>query len=127
MSKYVDPDANAPVLVGVLGDPVLPGVLQAAWNRARVKVERPDLRLHDLRHSGLTLAAMQGATTRQLMRRAGHASPAAALRYQHATEGHDRDLAEALSASASTGKVVRIGPRGHRGDRPATVKARSKK
>ena len=31
------------------------------------------------------------------MRRAGHKSPAAALRYQHATEDRDRAIAEALA------------------------------
>ena len=33
---------------------------------------------------------------RELMYRMGHASPAAALRYQHATEQRDRVIAQAL-------------------------------
>jgi hypothetical protein len=33
--------------------------------------------------------------------RAGHASPAAVLRYQHAREDHDRVLADALADLAS--------------------------
>jgi hypothetical protein len=32
------------------------------------------------------------------MRRAGHASPVAALCYQHATEDRDKELADALAA-----------------------------
>ena len=43
-----------------------------------------DLHLHDLRHSGNTWAAATGASTAELMGRLGHASPVAALRYQHA-------------------------------------------
>jgi integrase len=54
------------------------------------------MHLHDLRHTGLTFAAATGATTAELMRRAGHASTDAALRYQHATRDRDRVLAKAL-------------------------------
>ena len=44
----------------------------------------------------MTLAAATGASTKELMRRAGHASPAAALRYQHATEDRDKAIADAF-------------------------------
>jgi hypothetical protein len=44
---------------------------------------RPDLRFHDLRHTGQTLAAAAGANLRELMARAGQSSPGAALRYLH--------------------------------------------
>ena len=49
-----------------------------------------------VRHSGLTFAASTGATTAELMRRAGHASPNAAMRYQHATLERDRALTRDL-------------------------------
>ncbi len=109
LDEYVGAEPEAPLLVGERGGAaVIPGVLQAAWNRARVKVGRPDLHLHDLRHSGLTWAAATGASTRELMRRAGHASPQAALRYQHATEDRDQVLAEALAKLAPKAPVVPI-------------------
>ena len=41
----------------------------------------PGFRFHDLRHTGQTLAASAGATLKDLMKRLGHASPAAAQRY----------------------------------------------
>jgi integrase len=47
------------------------------------------LRFHDLRHTAATLALAAGANTRELMQRIGHASPAAALRYQHVMDGRD--------------------------------------
>jgi integrase len=78
------------------GQPLPVGTLQRAWTKARVSVGRPDLHLHDLRHTGLTFAAATGATTAELMLRAGHASTEAALRYQHATRDRDRVLAKAL-------------------------------
>jgi len=60
--------------------------LSLAWHKARAAVGRRDLRFHDLRHSGLTWSAATGASVAELMRRAGHASQAAALRYQHSTD-----------------------------------------
>jgi integrase len=63
-------------------------------------------RFHDLRHSALTWAAASGATVAELMHRAGHSSPAAALRYQHATEARDEAIAAAMAALAEPAKVV---------------------
>jgi len=40
-------------------------------------------------------------TVKELMRRAGHASPAAALRYQRATEERDKVLVDALAEWAT--------------------------
>ena len=69
-----------------------------AWARAvRAADVDPDLRLHDLRHTGNTLAASTGASTKELMSRLGHLSPRAALIYQHATADRDAAIAGALS------------------------------
>src|ERR1019366_7613071 len=97
LQRFVEPGADALVMVGEHGGPLRLQVLASAWSKARTKVGRTDLHLHDLRHSGLTWAAATGATVAELMRRAGHASPAAAMRYQHATEDRDRVLADALA------------------------------
>jgi len=56
------------------------------------------LRFHDLRHTAGTLAARTGA--KELMARLGHASPRAALIYQHATDDRDRRIANGLDAMA---------------------------
>lgn len=57
----------------------------------------PDgLHMHDLRYSGLTYVAHSGVTTKELMRRGGHGSPTAALRYRHEADGRDRAIADAL-------------------------------
>lgn len=91
-------EAEALVVVGRGGSALTRDALQGSWERARLTIHRPDLRLHDMRHTGLTLAAATGATTAELMHRAGHASTLAALRYQHATRDRDRRLSEALEA-----------------------------
>jgi integrase len=36
------------------------------WRVAREAADRPDLRLHDLRHTGATMAARAGATLAEL-------------------------------------------------------------
>lgn len=67
------------------------------FHQARTGAGRPDLRFHDLRHTGAVLAAQTGATLAELMARLGHATPSAAMRYQHAAADRDRAIAEALS------------------------------
>lgn len=65
---------------------------------ARNAAGRPDLHFHDLRHTGLTWAAQSGATLAELMSRAGHSTPAMAIRYQHAAQDRDAIIAQKLSA-----------------------------
>jgi integrase len=74
-----------------------PATTYRHFYRARLAAGRPDLRWHDLRHTGATLAAATGATLAELMGRLGHSSVHAAMRYQHAAADRDRVIAEALS------------------------------
>ena len=67
------------------------------FDAARREAGRPDLRFHDLRHTGLTLAAHAGATLADLMNRAGHKSVTAAQVYMHAAEGRDAEIAARMS------------------------------
>lgn len=75
-----------------------PSSLYKVYYPARDKAGRPDLRFHDLRHTGAVLAASTGATLAELMARLGHSTAGAALRYQHAAEDRDQVIAKALSA-----------------------------
>ena len=61
------------------------------WEPATSDVGVSGLRVHDLRHTAATLAAASGASLKALMARIGHASAAAALRYQHVIDGQDAD------------------------------------
>lgn len=74
--------------------------LTYTYMAARAEAGRPDLRLHDLRHTAAVMAAQTGATMAELMARLGHSTPAAALRYQHAARGRDQQIAAALSRMA---------------------------
>ncbi len=65
-------------------------------------------RTHDLRHTGQTMAASTGATIKDLMRRLGHASPAASYRYLHALDARDDEIASALSELAAHGDAAKL-------------------
>ena len=88
------------------GGTLAPSTLYKSFYPARDKARRPDLRWHDLRHTGAVLAAQTGATLAELMGRLGHSTPSAALRYQHAAAGRDAQIAQRLSALA-TGETNR--------------------
>lgn len=91
------------LLFPAAGDPtrhLAPASLYKVFYRARNVAGRPDLRWHDLRHTGAVLAAQTGATLAELMGRLGHSTPQAALRYQHVAGGRDAEIAQALSSMA---------------------------
>ena len=78
-----------------------PSTLYKSFYPARETAGRPDLRWHDLRHTGAVLAASTGASLAELMARLGHSTPGAAMSYQHAAKGRDKVIAEALSKLAN--------------------------
>jgi integrase len=97
LAQYVGPEPDALVFCGPLGAPLRRGNFHKVWAKARDAAGIPDsLHFHDLRHTGNTLAAATGASTAELMARMGHASPRAAMIYQHATADRDRAIADAL-------------------------------
>lgn len=70
---------------------------QQAINKALLAIGRPDVRVHDLRHTGQVLAAQIGATLPELKRRLGHSTYAAAATYMHTTGDHGKVIAERLN------------------------------
>lgn len=77
--------------------------LSNSWQEACRSVGLSGVRPHDLRHhAATTMARIPGVTTRELMARIGHASPRAALLYQHATEERDRAVADHLDTVISS-------------------------
>ena len=70
-------------------------VWRRVWDNAR-RDTGLDCTFHDLRHHAGTLTASAGASIRESMARLGHASPRAALRYQHAAEQRDALVADSI-------------------------------
>jgi integrase len=99
LATYGQPKQHGVVFTGERGGPLNRGELSAAWRKAvdAVPTAPTGLHPHDLRHSAATMMArIPGVTTKELMGRLGHASPRAALIYQHATAERDRQIADYL-------------------------------
>jgi integrase len=105
MASWASPER---VFVGQRGAPMRGDSVRQAFARARKSVGMEGFTFHDLRHTGQTLAASTGATIKDLMRRLGHASSAAANRYLHAVEGRDAEIAAALSELATRGDAAKL-------------------
>lgn len=103
LDKYVRERRDALLFPAEGGGYLAPSTFYRWWYKARDKAGRPDLRFHDLRHSGAVLAAQTGASLADLMARLGHSTPQAAMRYQHAAQGADDRIAAGLSKLAGTG------------------------
>jgi integrase len=84
------------VFIGPKGGRLRRSNFRDFWNKAREAVGVPQLHFHDLRHTGNTMAAAQGASLRELMERMGHSSPRAALIYLHATRERDEAIAAGM-------------------------------
>jgi integrase len=100
LKDYVRPAQESLLFPSDSGGHLYESVVFRRWNAARKVAGRPDLRFHDLRHTGATLAAQAGATTAELQARLGHTTSDAAMIYQHAAKGRDRALAQELSRLA---------------------------
>ncbi|WP_280491082.1 tyrosine-type recombinase/integrase [Nocardia asiatica] len=100
LRDHVKPQRDALLFPAQHGGHLAPATLYRHFYPARKAAGREDLRFHDLRHTGATLAAVTGATLAELMNRLGHSTPQAALRYQHVASGRDRAIAALLSKMA---------------------------
>lgn len=97
LEAFTGPKPTSTVLRGRRRDErVSQTTFDNAWRQARKDI-RPTFRFHDLRHTGLTVYAQQGATLAELLHRGGHTDVSVALRYQHATVERDRALTARLS------------------------------
>lgn len=103
LAKFVGRRRDALVFPNESDGHIQPSTLYRHWYKARAEAGRNDLRWHDLRHSGAVLAAATGASLAELMARLGHSTPQAAMRYQHAAQGRDRQIAALLSKIAENG------------------------
>ncbi|MGW0158458.1 tyrosine-type recombinase/integrase [Mycobacterium sp. NPDC003323] len=100
LAKFVGNKSDSLLFPAENGGHMQPSTLYRHWYKARAAAKREDLRWHDLRHSGAVLAAATGASLAELMARLGHSTPQAAMRYQHAAQGRDKQIAALLSKLA---------------------------
>ena len=118
LAIFTPTGADALVFPGNEGQPLTPGQVHGhsprfdtrtgkkthpgnGFYKARHEIGRPDFRFHDLRHFAATMAAISGATTKELMQFAGHSDIHVAMRYQEAVTDRKRDLAHRMTALAN--------------------------
>ncbi len=97
LEEFAQPGPNGLLFPNTKGQHMHHGSLYKVYRPARKAAGREDLRWHDLRHTGATMAAQAGATTRELMARLGHTTAGVAMRYQHAAADRDAQIARQLS------------------------------
>ncbi|NBE82407.1 tyrosine-type recombinase/integrase [Micromonospora rubida] len=131
LAAEVDDNPEAHVFTTESGRPIWRGNLNKLikWKATVARIGQPNLHFHDLRHTGNTLAAQTGASTRDLMARMGHDSPQAAMIYQHATAEADRAIADALNRAVQadrkqTKKADKVKKAAT--DKPAKTKGKTK-
>jgi integrase len=113
LARWAEPGANGLVFPASEGGPMRrSNFRRRVWAPALARVGLVGVQFHALRHVAGTQAAVAGATTQELMARMGHASPRAALIYQHATAERDAHLAAQLDLLAASAR-----PSGSREDR----------
>ena len=104
LERFAEPGADGLVFVGPLGGRLRRSNFRNIWLVALADAGLSGLHLHDLRHTGNTMAAATGASLRELMERMGHSSSRAALIYQHASRDRDQAIAAALGHSLAAAK-----------------------
>lgn len=97
LATFTAPGPDALVFANPDGSPVDERQRTRMWREACAEVGLHDLRWHDLRHTGATLAAQAGASLRELQARLGHSTINAAMIYQHATAERDREVADRMA------------------------------
>lgn len=98
LAIYAEPGPDGRVFIGAKKATPRRNHFGKLWRTACDQAGIKGLHFHDLRHTGNTLAAATGASTRELMTRMGHSSARAALIYQHATAERERLIGQAVSA-----------------------------
>ncbi|MHB1211231.1 MAG: tyrosine-type recombinase/integrase [Candidatus Nanopelagicales bacterium] len=106
MSTYTGSETSSLVFTTESGGNIRTTYYQML-RRALNRIGRPDVRPHDLRHTGMTLAAEAGASLAELKHRLGQSTTQAAEIYLHATADHGRRIAERMDELAQEPSNVR--------------------
>ena len=99
LAIFAEPGHDGRLFIGPKGATPKRGNFHRLWKKALTgaEISTTALHLHDLRHTGGTMAARTGATLKEIMARLGQPSARAAMIYQHAISERDREIAEALN------------------------------
>jgi integrase len=98
LADFTPPGADSLVFVGRKNARLPRSNFSRTWRQATDAAGLTGIHIHDLIHTGDHIAAMTGASLRELMGRMGHSTTRAALIYQHRTAERDRLIAAAMTS-----------------------------
>ncbi|MFD5565013.1 tyrosine-type recombinase/integrase [Kitasatospora griseola] len=98
MDFFAEPGPHGLMFVGERGSPYRRSTFGRTFHHARTKIPGlpTNFTFYDLRHTGNTLLAEEGASLKDLMVRMGQSTPRTALDYQHSTDDRQHELADKL-------------------------------
>ena len=108
LAQYVAADPESLIFTNGQGSLVTSSELSNWFIPARNRAGLPTLRWHDLRSTGLTIAASTGASITALMNRAGHTSVRAAMIYQKLTKTDDQKIADSIDNQLATAEIYEL-------------------
>ena len=108
LAQFVGGDPESLIFTNGQGSLVTSSELCGWFIPARNRAGLPTLRWHDLRSTGLTIAASTGASISALMNRAGHTSVRAAMIYQKLTKADDQKIADSIDSQLDTAKLYEL-------------------
>ena len=116
LAERAQPGKDGLVFTNTRGNtPHLSSFTSQTWKKARERIGRPDLRWHDLRHTAVALAIVNGAHPKAIQERMGHSSITVTLdRYGHlfpslgvaVADGLEETCQAAVTAAQSSGATV---------------------
>jgi integrase len=106
LGEYVAPAAESLIFTSTTGNPVYRGTFwPSVWKPAVKKAGLAGLRIHDLRHTYVSLMIAAGANPKEVSTWAGHSSVSFTLdRYGHLYDEHGDDVADRLDQLLSQGR-----------------------
>ena len=106
LTRYTGPEPDAQLFTSAGGGLVDISNFNRAWRKARETAGCRGLTIHDLRHTGLTMARRKGASLPDLMRLAGHSTLQSVSRYQHVDSGDLQLIATAMDLALDVPAVA---------------------
>lgn len=101
---------KTPVIISDVGGWLDPTNLSRWWNKYRISIGFPTLKMHELRHTAATLLLGFGTDIKTVQKRLGHSKASVTLdQYAHALPANDQAAAELLgSLLAQTTEPARV-------------------
>lgn len=96
IEKYAEKGKDGLIFPAEQGGFMHPNTMQDVYKKAAKAANRPELRLHDLRHAAGTRASQAGATLAEIMRFLGDSSVQAVMRYQHADDTRMAEISQRM-------------------------------